>query len=40
MSLISKVYLREEQEKIKLGDIKEEIKVLEDTLTKDLKDTK
>ena len=32
--------LREEQEKIELGDVKEEIKVLEDTLTKDLKDTK
>ena len=32
--------LREEQEKIELGDIKEEIKILEDNLTKDLKDTK
>ena len=32
--------LKEEQEKIELGDVKEEIKVLEDTLTKDLKDTK
>ena len=32
--------LREEQEKIELGDVKEEIKILEDTLTKDLKDTK
>ena len=32
--------LREEQEKIELGDVKEEIKVLEDTLIKDLKDTK
>ena len=32
--------LKEEQEKIELGDVKEEIKVLEDTLIKDLKDTK
>ena len=32
--------LKEEQEKIELGDVKEEIKVLENTLTKDLKDTK
>ena len=32
--------LREEQEKIELGDVKEEIKILEGTLTKDLKDTK
>ena len=32
--------LREEQEKIELGDVKEEIKILEDTLTKDLKETK
>ena len=32
--------LREEQEKIELGDVKEEIKVLEDILTKDLKETK
>ena len=32
--------LKEEQEKIELGDVKDEIKVLEDILTKDLKDTK
>lgn len=32
--------LREEQEKIELGDVKQEIKYLEEALTKDLKDTK